>query len=228
MYSILSLIFFVTLTLGYERHFGFKRFNQVVFFGDSLSDTGNVYKVTNHQWPIVPPYYRGRFCNGPNWVDRLKVKKKSNYAYGGATTDRNFVQGYTNQNTVPVPGVRQQIVTYLKNTNKITMAYARPLYIIWAGGNDFVFNNTLKPERIVTSLMNAVQDLLTVGAKNVLVFNQPPIQAFPYISVFKQTEFFTGLTLQGNKAIEASLKALQKKNTKTSIHMFDTNALLTK
>ena len=166
MYSILSLIFFVTLTLGYERHFGLKRFNQIVFFGDSLSDTGNVYKLTNHKWPIVPPYYKGRFCNAPNWVDRLKVNKKSNYAYGGATTDSNFVQGYTNQNTVPVPGVRQQIATYLNNINKNTMGYTRSLYIIWAGGNDFVYNKTVTPVRVVASLMNAVQDLLTVGARD--------------------------------------------------------------
>ncbi len=37
------------------------------------SDPDNNYKLPNHTWPIVPPYYRGRFCNDRNWVDRLEI-----------------------------------------------------------------------------------------------------------------------------------------------------------
>jgi hypothetical protein len=74
------------------------------------SDPDNNYKLPNHTWPIVPPYYRGRFCNDRNWVDRLEIWKSIlNYAYGSATNDNNFIQGYTKLNTIPVEGVRQQI-----------------------------------------------------------------------------------------------------------------------
>ncbi|CAM4780750.1 unnamed protein product [Rotaria magnacalcarata] len=39
-------------------------FDTIVRFGDSHTDTGNVYNLTSHAWPIVPPYVEGRFSNG--------------------------------------------------------------------------------------------------------------------------------------------------------------------
>jgi hypothetical protein len=42
-------------------------------------------------------------------VDNLNVLIKADYAYGSATTDNNFAQGLVKLNTVPVPGVRQQL-----------------------------------------------------------------------------------------------------------------------
>src|SRR6478735_2958703 len=45
-------------------------YSQVVVFGDSLSDTGN---VNNQTFGISPgsAYYQGRFSNGPLWVEDL-------------------------------------------------------------------------------------------------------------------------------------------------------------
>ena len=66
---------------------------QIVAFGDSLSDTGNDLIAFGSP---QPPYYQGRFSNGPNWIDDLAGKLGvpdpqpslaggTNYAYGGAT-----------------------------------------------------------------------------------------------------------------------------------------------
>jgi phospholipase/lecithinase/hemolysin len=46
------------------------------------------------------------------------------------------------------------------------------LYVIWAGGNDFLFNNTIIPVQIVNSLAISIKALLDAGAKNLLVFNE--------------------------------------------------------
>ena len=55
-------------------------FNRIYVFGDSLSDTGNVFNLTNFAKsfvdptiPIDPPagYFDGRYSNGPVWVDYL-------------------------------------------------------------------------------------------------------------------------------------------------------------
>lgn len=58
-------------------------------FGDSLSDDGNLYKLTG----LPPaPYYKGRFSNGPVWVEYLPAlsglssSPANNFAYGGAFT----------------------------------------------------------------------------------------------------------------------------------------------
>ena len=79
-------------------------FSKVYVFGDSNVDNGNVYIATsadpNDQYPTTPPsppYDRGRFSNGPVWVEvmaeRLGLPNPeaslaggTNYAGGGATT----------------------------------------------------------------------------------------------------------------------------------------------
>ncbi|WP_424095145.1 SGNH/GDSL hydrolase family protein [Moorena producens] len=55
-------------------------FTNLYVFGDSLSDSGNVFNISkesnqlNPTIPIIPqspPYFQGRFSNGPIWVDYL-------------------------------------------------------------------------------------------------------------------------------------------------------------
>ncbi|KAG2437173.1 hypothetical protein HXX76_005837 [Chlamydomonas incerta] len=43
----------------------------LVVFGDSLSDTGNVFAYSHGALPNPAAYYRGRFSDGPIWVDHL-------------------------------------------------------------------------------------------------------------------------------------------------------------
>jgi phospholipase/lecithinase/hemolysin len=228
MRLILSFFLLFFLTFIVKQNVGLKRFTNVVIFGDSLSDTGNVYNLTNGTWPISPPYYLGRFCNGPNWVDKLNISEISNYAYGSATTDNNFVQGFTKLNTIPVPGVRQQIAMYFNNTNKSNINFPSTLYILWAGGNDFIFNSSLTIPSIINSLMNSVRDLLASGAKNILVFNQPPFYAFPYISQLNQTALFTALTYLGNNATQMDINAIQNNYRNSSVQIFDIYTVITR
>ena len=164
--------------------------NQLLFLVIHIVIQKNNYKLTNYTWPIVPPYYQGRFSNYRNWVDRLTNFKILSYAYGSATTDNNFVQGYAKLNTVPVPGVRQQIKIYLNNTRIKNINFEKTLYIIWAGGNDFLFNPLVTINAIINSLMNSVRDLLAIGAKHIIVFNQVPNQALPINSKRNITSFF--------------------------------------
>ncbi|MGB3535275.1 MAG: SGNH/GDSL hydrolase family protein [Microcoleaceae cyanobacterium] len=54
--------------------------NQIYVFGDSLSDSGNVFTVSTAASQVLPtisitppspPYFEGRFANGLIWVDRV-------------------------------------------------------------------------------------------------------------------------------------------------------------
>ncbi|CAF1929315.1 unnamed protein product [Rotaria magnacalcarata] len=204
------------------------RFKNVVIFGDSYSDDGNAYRVSKHKWPLVPPYYRGRFCNGPIWTDQLKVPGVLNYAYGGATTDNNFVQGSTAINTVKVPGVRQQIEMYFNQSNSNKIDFARTLYIIWAGSNDFLFQPTLTPTKIIASLLNGVQDLLKLGAKNFLIFNQIPAQYVPNLQGFAPANVLSELTNASNVALVTGIKEIQQKNSQTLLNIFDITSIISK
>lgn len=88
-------------------------YGRLVVFGDSLSDNGNLYAVTANTTPTSPPYYLGRFSNGPVFTELLgftagrytagaPVTGSVNYAFGGARSDSSFSP----------PGMRNQLLVY--------------------------------------------------------------------------------------------------------------------
>ena len=200
-------------------------YDTIVSFGDSASDTGNVYNLTNSRWP-PPPYYLGRFSNGPVWVEKLGIANLINYAYGSATSDNNLVQGVTAFNT-PVPGVRQQIGLYKNKTNFNGINFSRTLYMIWAGGNDYFFNSTLPPSAIVNSLMNGVNDLIQIGGKNFLIVNQSPLQAYPALLDSSSSDYLNTLTLTHNSNLSNSIQTVRNNFPNLSISLFDVYSLIT-
>jgi outer membrane lipase/esterase len=196
-------------------------FDTIVSFGDSNTDTGNVYNLTNHTWPIVPPYFQGRFSNGPVWIEKLGISVIKNYAYGGATTDNDLIQGYTASDTKPVPGVRQQILIYLNETNIININFARTLYIIWAGGNDYYFNKTLSPSTVVDSILNAIKDLFKIGIKHLFIVNQSPIQLMPFVQTQEQVVYYTQRATYHNNNLSIGITKLDYNHKRISLYLFD-------
>ncbi|KAJ3284614.1 hypothetical protein HK104_009853 [Borealophlyctis nickersoniae] len=134
--------------------------HKLVSFGCSFSDTGNVYKLTNGAWPLAVNY-NGHFSNGKMWpeyvADMLDVTF-INEAYGGATTDNAFVQGYTGANSdVPVPSIKEQIGHYL-DTNPPHINEA--VYALFPCGNEFFFNQTVTGEQVAQSLAGVADQLV--------------------------------------------------------------------
>src|SRR4051794_4802084 len=48
-------------------------FTSIVSFGDSLTDTGNVFAASGGTTPAAP-YWMGRASNGPLWVEQLAAR----------------------------------------------------------------------------------------------------------------------------------------------------------
>ncbi|RIB05757.1 Carbohydrate Esterase Family 16 protein [Gigaspora rosea] len=91
------------------------KFNKLIAFGDSFTDNGNVYNLTNKQWPSEINYM-GHFCNGKVWAEYLAESlnvELENYAFGGATADSDFIQGSTGPAKHKVPGIKQQIEAFI-------------------------------------------------------------------------------------------------------------------
>ncbi|UJR17349.1 hypothetical protein I4U23_004244 [Adineta vaga] len=206
------------------------RFKNVVIFGDSYTDTDRVYKLSRRTWPASPPYYHGRFSNGPNWVDQLKVSHVKNYAYGGATTDNNLVQGYAKFGTIKVPGLRQQVEIFSNERGSSKLDPARTLYILWITGNDFFFNSSLAaaPEKVINSLLNSVKDLISFGAKNILLFNLFPGQYIPAAIAMYPAQLLSQVTAFFNAKLNVLVKEIQNLNPQINLDMFNINSLLTK
>ncbi|CAB4419763.1 unnamed protein product [Rhizophagus irregularis] len=75
------------------------KLDSMIVLGDSYSDNGNgVFKISDGSFP-PPPYFEGRFTNGPVWVEYLSKKlglNSVNYAAGGATIKQQ-VNDYVNE-----------------------------------------------------------------------------------------------------------------------------------
>jgi len=153
-------------------------YDAIYVFGDSYCDVGNIYAATDGLYPPAP-YYKGRFSNGPIWIDHLagatgltvapSEKGGTDFAFGGAwaTAPQVTVEG-----TIPdVPG---QVTLYLaKHDGK---ADPKALYIIEGGGNDILggLNGSLGTaaelgHAIATSLSDAEMALRRAGARNFLI-----------------------------------------------------------
>jgi phospholipase/lecithinase/hemolysin len=196
-------------------------FDTIVSFGDSNTDTGNVYKLTNRTWPIVPPYFQGRFSNGYVWIEKLGVSNIKNYAYGGATTDNDLIQGYSAADTKPVPGVRQQILIYLNETSPSQRNFTRTLYVIWVGGNNYYFNKSIAPSTVAASILNGVKDLLKIGVKHLLVINQSPVHLLPYIRTEQEMNYYRERTIYHNNNLSMNIKKLDYNREQISLYFFD-------
>lgn len=204
-----------------------KRFLSAAIFGDSTSDTGNVYQLTNQTWPISPPNFYGRYGNGFNWADDLKVLLKYNYAYGSATTDNNLVQGIAKYGTVPVPGLLQQVQQYLSDFT-IPSFVENTVQIVWGGANDAGADPALlaQPYLIINSLMKSVTTLLAGGAKTIIVFYQEPFQYVPANAALNQPAQFAYITNLVNGLTKANLTAIQTANPQAKLYLFDLYTLI--
>jgi len=171
-------------------------YTTVVTFGDSLSDTGNAYRISNHTWPPVPPFNsNGGYADDLLWnqiftQQLLNHSSLQDFSYGSATTDSQLVQGtmnsnpnlvnnYSIRNNTKPPGVRQQISEYINARMNETIDFDLTLYVIWVGINNYHFNKSLTPLQTVQSIIDCLNTLILFGARNLVVINQPPFDRFP-------------------------------------------------
>ena len=106
-------------------------YTQIVAFGDSLSDNGNLFDLMAQYNAATPasPYFDGRFSNGPVAVEVMAQQlglALDDRAYGGATT------GTGNKTATPIldaTGMTAQVRQYLgEKSNGID---SEALYFVW-------------------------------------------------------------------------------------------------
>lgn len=163
-------------------------FSDLVIFGDSLSDTGNLSAATGGAAPgTAQPYYQGRFSDGLVWTEYLAaglglsgaadsyLVGGNNYAFAGART------GGVGADTIP--GLLAQSVGIWG----VTHAAADPnaLYVLVGGGNDMrdarsrvggdATTRQADAVAAVSNLYTNMAYLASKGAKNVLISNLPDL-----------------------------------------------------
>jgi thermolabile hemolysin len=168
--------------------------NQIVAFGDSLSDAGNASIATLGAVPgpgyatrSVPgvPFPVGYYTNpqsgsGPSglWIDQFatllgvadplpSLAGGSNYAVGGALTGSASLQDMQNQ-----------VNAFLAATSGI--APSNDLYTFWGGANDLFAGNN--PVTAANNVASEIEQVAAAGGKNFLWFNLPDLGETPALS----------------------------------------------
>jgi phospholipase/lecithinase/hemolysin len=207
--------------------------SEIVAFGDSLSDNGNLFNLTYQpgQGGIpADPYYGGRFSDGLLAVEamafQLTVPIKS-YAFGGAQT------GSGNQINLLLPntGVASQIQTYVRELNSAPPP-SSTLFFVWAGPNDFYAgNNMFDPatsQMASSNLLNDIQTLFDAGASQFFVPLMADLGITP--AALQSDDTYRAAahsrTVEFNAQLTDGMAQLERRQPDLHAIMFDTPAFM--
>lgn len=208
--------------------------DRMAVFGDSLSDTGNLFTLTG-QVSVRPynasnipdaPYPNGglSFSNGFVWIrdvgtalnhvdDVLPALRApeafNNYAFGGARA---------RDGASAVPSLTQQVGIYLDNNGYNTETHQ----FIVIGGNDvrdaisaYLTDGPATAGQIIEEAITAISDniqlLAANGAQEFLVGNVPDLGKVPAVAALGPlaSALASFLTIQFNDALEQTLASLE-------------------
>ena len=212
--TLLPLIF---LTSSIAAAFDLGKVHNLVVFGDSLSDNGNTFAAVGLP---KPPYYKGRWTNGLNWVDDFTpiagLPPATAYLENGGT---NFAVGGS---TSALLGA--QIAVYLVTVKG--SADPADLFVIWIGSNDFTAG--LQSSNTIAAISLEITALSLAGAQQFLVISVPDISLTPDIivkgtaTVQAAKQFVTSVDTQLQNRIPLLASLLGAK-----IDLIDVNPLFT-
>ena len=220
--TLLSLLF--AFCLPPNVHAAEYPFNDLIFFGDSLSDSGNLYYRTFGFIPKSPPYFAGRFSNGPTWAESVADHYKAqnqmesdNFAVGSASAVfHNPVKGYLPYTLTMA--VYNYLVRYAWYDKTHT------LFTIWIGANDYM-KGADDVDDATTAVVNAIGDnietLIGREGKYFLLMNLPDISKTPLGKTSDKAANLSALSEAHNRKLAIKVAELQKKYPETIIRIYD-------
>lgn len=167
-------------------------YSKLVVLGDGLSDQGRWGQLTQNRYPPSPPFYGGRWTDGPTWVEvmaeklALPLDPEDNLAQGGATTGTYNINEPLRAALglgpeAPIRGVLMQLDALLARSPRLDPA---ALYVVWAGGHDFgSYLDYGQPDVVANppaaNLRLALERLADSGAQHFIIGNMPDLGSTP-------------------------------------------------
>ena len=176
--------FFLILLLCFFSNVFAEPVQQIIFFGDSLTDDGNLYEASYKIMPKSPPYYLGRFSNGPVWAEKVSEYlqnkyqiQSENFAVGGATV----IFRRPREGALPYY-LKKEINSYLSHSSYPDRL--QTLFFFWIGGNDYMDEKKESPEELVNNVVNEIvlqiRNVITNGGKRFVILDLPDFSKTPF------------------------------------------------
>lgn len=186
---------------------GATSFSSVVVYGDSLSDNGNLFAASLGTIPLSPPYFNGRFSNGPVAVEQLAAAlgaPLADFAFAGATTGVGNEGDGGSQTALGLFGL-PGMATELAGTNaaiKASPLTPTSLFVVWGGADDLLAGGS--PAVGAADVAAIVAQLQSDGAQHILVPGIPDLALTPELMGNPAATLFAQ---QFNSDLQASLPA---------------------
>jgi phospholipase/lecithinase/hemolysin len=155
--------------------------DSLVYFGDSLSDNGNLFRLIGQ--PPSPPYFEGRFSNGPTYAEiapGLLGVTAQNYAFGGAEA----VTGNGNPGEFAAINLTSQVDQYLASLEG-QEAPDDTAAVLFIGNNDYL-SASMTPQTpaeliagVLANVDASVQRLVDAGVDKIVLFTLAGIDLTP-------------------------------------------------
>lgn len=186
-------------------------FDAIYVFGDSYCDVGNIFAATHGAIPASPPYYNGRFSDGPIWVEHVasawglpmqpSLLGGTDYAFGGA-----FVTSAQVTPEGTIPSVPEQVALYLSQHGG--KADPKALYVIEGGGNDILGAKGGSAQALGYQIALGIAEsellLRRAGARNFLIPNLLNIALLP--AGRANASFDSAATIATNNSLNVLLR----------------------
>jgi phospholipase/lecithinase/hemolysin len=199
----------------------------MVIFGDSLSDNGNLFEYMHHQLP-QPPYFDGRFSDGPIWAEDLAqsyfnteaASHLKDYAFGGAGVLNDI------NDDEELFTLKREISTYLLAHND--QADPNSMFFVWIGGNNYLgvpedIQETVN--EVIEGIQTDLERLVKKGAKHLTIINIPDLSKTPLAKVLEAEAQFTTYSETHNKALLAMVEKLRESHPEVQWLFFDANQI---
>ena len=231
--------------------FGQGSIPSLAVFGDSLSDPGNLFALT--QTNNVPPSYDvdavlvpnsayaeggHHLSNGSTWIEDLaRSRALSRYAdaawrVGGSNAANYAVAGARARDAgAPIPSFSVQVGRFLQDGGG--SAPAQTLYVVEFGGNDIRDALISGDPSAVASAVQAVSEnigtLYQAGARRFLVLNSANVGLIPSVRAFgpAASAFADELSQQFNIGLSNALAGLSNQYVDIRILQFDLYSAIT-
>jgi phospholipase/lecithinase/hemolysin len=205
-------------------------FSQVVVFGDSLSDTGNLASLlTENGLPtpngLNPSFINGRLSNGPLWIETFAANQNlnplqiKNFATIGSTTGRTNITSFLPPDLaaqVNLPGMLDQIDRYGTSLNP--QADPQALHVIWGGGADFYamqgktwLEAIAQVNQSVNQVIAGIDQLVGLGATTIAVINLPDLGIVPGVQALGMGAMGTAYSLLFDGLLEFRLGQVEQR-----------------
>ena len=224
IFLALCLLFFSTMASSASL-------DKIVVFGDSLSDNGNLYEYMKHDLPFSPPYFKGRFTNGPVWVELLTQLYYPNesgthlldYAFGGAGVSEDI----DDDGEEVLFTLRREVDSYLLSHQD--KADDSSLYVVWIGSNNYLavpddMDQTVSD--VILGISHQLQRLADKGARHIMVVNVPDLGRTPAARDFDAVDALTLLSVKHNLVLEKTMQDLKVNYPAVHWFSFDVNQIL--